>query len=484
MFVLNKCDLVPNWATSRWVAHLSKSYPTLAFHASVTNAFGKGALIELLRQFGKLHADKQQISVGFIGYPNVGKSSVINTLRAEKVCKTAPIPGETKVWQYVTLMRKIYLIDCPGVVYNSNTDSEADMVLKGIVRVEKLETPEDYIGELLSRTKKEYVERTYGIPVGDETDHIQFLERLAIKLGRLHKKAEADVRTVALMVLHDWQMGKLPYFSRPPVSPDHDAFVADQEKKKLVTQDLSELPNGQKDFFNDEDMQEPALPSVDEVEEDAVDGAAVEKEDADDDKDDDAVQELSWEELTEGQNDDTVAAAPTSKASKATKATKATKASKATKATKASKASKALKGEEAEKAAQVSDLANPSTKKTKKKKVTTTKAAAADGGAATAAAAADEDAPTAKGNKKKSKPAITSDGSAVSAVKKLVKKAKKTKSATVAEEDDSDDGGKYKKKAKEPRMSTNKGKTAAGKKYYNEVNTKNRKRRKPPSKPE
>ena len=45
----------------------------------------------------QLHSDKQQISIGFIGYPNVGKSSIINTLRADKVCKTAPIPGETKV---------------------------------------------------------------------------------------------------------------------------------------------------------------------------------------------------------------------------------------------------------------------------------------------------------------------------------------------------------------------------------------------------
>ena len=36
-------------------------------------------------------------SVGVIGYPNVGKSSIINTLRAKKVCNVAPIAGETKV---------------------------------------------------------------------------------------------------------------------------------------------------------------------------------------------------------------------------------------------------------------------------------------------------------------------------------------------------------------------------------------------------
>ena len=47
--------------------------------------------------FEQLHTDKKQISVGFIGYPNVGKSSVINTLRSKKVCNVAPIAGETKV---------------------------------------------------------------------------------------------------------------------------------------------------------------------------------------------------------------------------------------------------------------------------------------------------------------------------------------------------------------------------------------------------
>lgn len=63
-FVLNKVDLIPTWATQRWVAILSAEYPTIAFHASLTHPFGKGALINLLRQIGKLHIDKKQISIG------------------------------------------------------------------------------------------------------------------------------------------------------------------------------------------------------------------------------------------------------------------------------------------------------------------------------------------------------------------------------------------------------------------------------------
>ena len=49
----------------------------------------------------------------------------------------APIPGETKVWQYITLMKQIYLVDCPGTVQPSG-NSEVEAVLKGVVRIEQL----------------------------------------------------------------------------------------------------------------------------------------------------------------------------------------------------------------------------------------------------------------------------------------------------------------------------------------------------------
>jgi len=48
---------------------------------------GKGSLLSLLRQLSRLRSDKKYISVGFVGYPNVGKSSVINTLRTKKVAQ-------------------------------------------------------------------------------------------------------------------------------------------------------------------------------------------------------------------------------------------------------------------------------------------------------------------------------------------------------------------------------------------------------------
>lgn len=74
-----------------------------------------------------------------------------------QVCKTAPVPGETKVWQYITLMKRIFLIDCPGVVYNKTTDTDTDIVLKGVVRVENLEDATHHVDQVLQRCKPEYL---------------------------------------------------------------------------------------------------------------------------------------------------------------------------------------------------------------------------------------------------------------------------------------------------------------------------------------
>ncbi|KAK0516630.1 hypothetical protein JMJ35_001233 [Cladonia borealis] len=214
IFVLNKCDLVPTGVAASWVRALSNDYPTLAFHASITNSFGKGSLISLLRQFSALHSNRKQISVGFIGYPNTGKSSIINTLRKKKVCTVAPIPGETKVWQYITLMKRIYLIDCPGVVPPSNNDTPEDILLRGVVRVENVENPEQYIAAVLKKTKPSHIERTYD--VRGFSNPTEFLELLARKGGRLLKGGEADVDGAAKMVLNDFLRGKLPWFTPPP----------------------------------------------------------------------------------------------------------------------------------------------------------------------------------------------------------------------------------------------------------------------------
>ena len=112
-------------------------------------------------------------------------------------------------------MKRIYLIDCPGVVPPSNNDTPEDILLRGVVRVENVENPEQYIAAVLKKTKPSHIERTYD--VRGFSNATEFLELLARKGGRLLKGGEADVDGAAKMVLNDFLRGKLPWFTPPPV---------------------------------------------------------------------------------------------------------------------------------------------------------------------------------------------------------------------------------------------------------------------------
>jgi nuclear GTP-binding protein len=154
-------------------------------------------------------------------------------------------------------------------VPTSANDSETDIVLKGVVRVEALPQPSEHIAVLLQRVKPVYLSRTYGLqlpsskgdvaPVGEVEE---FLERLARIKGRLLKGGEPDIEGVAKIVLNDWVRGKIPYFVPPPDRPKQDSGrsvekeltkVKDWEKGlKPVPQRLASII--QKNKFEDEDI--------------------------------------------------------------------------------------------------------------------------------------------------------------------------------------------------------------------------------------
>jgi nuclear GTP-binding protein len=255
VYVLNKVDLVPTSVTKAWIKHLSSTCPTIAFRASIAKPFGKLSLIRLFKQFDKFHKDKKTISIGFVGYPNVGKSSVINTIKAKQVCKAAPVPGETKVWQYVALTRRIYMIDCPGVVYDSENQTDNDIVLKGVVRAERLLDPEYYIKALLERVDPEAIRGIYKID--SWADYEDLLDQMAKRMGKLLKGGEPDRPICARILLQDWQRGKIPYHVLPPNYvvhkkrrlADEDEIVEEEKEDEFqnMVDDPAELAKEERD---------------------------------------------------------------------------------------------------------------------------------------------------------------------------------------------------------------------------------------------
>jgi len=111
-------------------------------------------------------------------------------------------------------------------------DDEATTVLKGVVRSERLESPEDIVPAILARVKDEYLTKVYG--VSGWTDAVNFVEMVAKKSGKLRKGGEPDTRNVSMKLINDFQRGKLPWFNAPPEEERAPAKKSDKKKSKAA----------------------------------------------------------------------------------------------------------------------------------------------------------------------------------------------------------------------------------------------------------
>ncbi|RLN92571.1 hypothetical protein BBJ28_00013285 [Nothophytophthora sp. Chile5] len=268
VLVLNKIDLVPPHVLQPWLQHLRGFYPTVAFKASTqsqsrhlsanfgradkavgeavsgSKAVGTDALMQLLKNYCRSHGVKTAITVGVIGYPNVGKSSVINSLKRSKAASVSSTAGHTKVMQEVHIDSKIKLLDCPGIVFD-HSDSSA-LLLRNCINTETMADPVGAVQVLLTRCQPAQLAELYQLPMEAVAkgfqDAVQFLVLVAQAKGKLGKGGVPDRQAAARIVLQDWNRGKLPYFTPPP----------DQSVQVLDTQLVSSF--GQEFNVADEEL--------------------------------------------------------------------------------------------------------------------------------------------------------------------------------------------------------------------------------------
>jgi nuclear GTP-binding protein len=275
-------DLVPKEAAEAWLKYLREEMPAIAFKCSTqkqssnlsrkastsargSECLGADMLIQLLKNYARGKGGlKTSVTVGIVGLPNVGKSSLINSLKRSKVAKVGNAPGITKSVQEVHLDKQVTLLDSPGVVFaEAGEDGKAAAALRNCVKIEQLEDPTLPVSEILRRCPEKQLMTLYRIPQYDDVDG--FLTHIATVRGKLRKGGTVDKTAAAKIILQDWNDGKIPYFTSPPErksdvqgssaifanwSEDFDLTALDNEQAAVIeTLDSVDMGSGAKIFF-------------------------------------------------------------------------------------------------------------------------------------------------------------------------------------------------------------------------------------------
>ncbi|XP_029284740.1 large subunit GTPase 1 homolog [Cottoperca gobio] len=209
---------------------------------------------ELLAVFKAVHngprCREEQLTVGLVGYPNVGKSSTINTILRNKKVSVSATPGHTKHFQTLYVEPGLCLCDCPGLVMPSFVSTKAEMICSGILSIDQMRDHVPAVSHICQVIPRHVSEGTYGINIirpreDEDPDRAPSSEEMLMAYGYMRgfmtAHGQPDQSRSARYILKDFVSGKLLYCHPPPhidaedFQPQHSKFL----KKDFDCSDFS-----------------------------------------------------------------------------------------------------------------------------------------------------------------------------------------------------------------------------------------------------
>jgi ribosome biogenesis GTPase A len=159
--VLNKQDLADPALTALWLAHYQALPSTQALALDASEAAPARALIAACRALAPLRGGMvKPVRVLICGIPNVGKSTLINTLNGQRVVKTGDEPGITKLEQRIVLANDFYLFDTPGMLWPRIVVEQSGYNLAASGGIGRNAYDEEEVAlALLARVRQRYADR-------------------------------------------------------------------------------------------------------------------------------------------------------------------------------------------------------------------------------------------------------------------------------------------------------------------------------------
>ncbi len=219
LIVLNKYDLADPNINKEWEEYYKKQGWSVVLYNSTNNKElrklemaiedASKEIVERYKKRGLLH---KTIKAMIAGIPNVGKSTLINSLAKKKSTKTGNIPGITKAKQWIRLTGNIELLDTPGILWPKFIDEDGalNLAFSGAIRDEVL-VLEEIVFKFVERMRNMGLENSllerYGVEPGERV--IDTIDNIAIKRSCVYNKTEIDYLKVSRMILKDFRDGNL-----------------------------------------------------------------------------------------------------------------------------------------------------------------------------------------------------------------------------------------------------------------------------------
>ncbi|XP_020182509.1 GTPase LSG1-2 [Aegilops tauschii subsp. strangulata] len=204
----------------------------------------------------------KRVVVGFVGYPNVGKSSTINALVGEKKTGVTSTPGKTKHFQTLIISEELMLCDCPGLVFPSFSSSRHEMVACGVLPIDRMTKHRGAIQVVANRVPRNILEQVYKITLPKPKAYeeasrpptaAELLMAYCTSRGHVSHAGLPDETRAARQILKDYIDGKIPHFELPPGEIDDET---DGEDNSDIEGSSTAAADQSDDDASDEDDEE------------------------------------------------------------------------------------------------------------------------------------------------------------------------------------------------------------------------------------